>query len=261
MYALKKDLKAELPSLHELVEAGKVQELEAALNVIKDMPEKNRVALINQHDNEILKRVPLHYAASNGNELCVKLLIQADANINEQDVFGRNPLTFAAANGQCKCMILLLEAGADVNQPDDENKTALHWAAFWGYGDAAQLLIEYGANYFAKSKSCGGYEEETPEQMVDTKLKNSYQQILENGLIKRETRQAKKEIKQMDQKNIMVECSICLDTFPPHQQGTSELKCKHAFHSACIDDWIKKGGTCPLCRTLIDPTQGKKDYK
>ncbi|CAM0903217.1 unnamed protein product [Alopecurus aequalis] len=46
-------------------------------------------------------------------------------------------------------------------------------------------------------------------------------------------------------------CAICLDGLDVGGHRVTELcNCSHAFHAACIDNWIAGGeaGTCPLCR-------------
>jgi len=47
-------------------------------------------------------------------------------------------------------------------------------------------------------------------------------------------------------------CSICLDLRHSDdidtQQELVTLRCRHVFHSACIQAWMAKHSTCPLCR-------------
>jgi len=47
-------------------------------------------------------------------------------------------------------------------------------------------------------------------------------------------------------------CSICLDLRESGDINTQQelviLRCGHAFHSACIQAWMAKHSTCPLCR-------------
>jgi hypothetical protein len=31
----------------------------------------------------------------------------------------------------------------------------------------------------------------------------------------------------------------------------AELKCSHIFHESCLQEWIEKQDTCPMCRELI----------
>jgi hypothetical protein len=45
-----------------------------------------------------------------------------------------------------------------------------------------------------------------------------------------------------------LECPICYDTI---SRGKRVLKCGHAFHKTCVDSWIDRKGTCPMCRTQI----------
>jgi hypothetical protein len=51
-------------------------------------------------------------------------------------------------------------------------------------------------------------------------------------------------------KNETFTCSICLEESVP---GTykRQLPCSHVFHKKCVDKWIAKDNTCPICRTEI----------
>mmetsp|Transcript_81130 Transcript_81130/g.173561 ORF Transcript_81130/g.173561 Transcript_81130/m.173561 type:complete len:377 (+) Transcript_81130:92-1222(+) len=55
------------------------------------------------------------------------------------------------------------------------------------------------------------------------------------------------------------ECVICLSQW----DNTDIIKvtpCQHAFHEACIRDWLKKASTCALCRTnLVKPPSEVND--
>eukprot|EP00747_Dinoflagellata_sp_TGD_P034144 gnl/TRDRNA2_/TRDRNA2_137080_c0_seq1.p1 gnl/TRDRNA2_/TRDRNA2_137080_c0~~gnl/TRDRNA2_/TRDRNA2_137080_c0_seq1.p1 ORF type:complete len:504 (-),score=34.66 gnl/TRDRNA2_/TRDRNA2_137080_c0_seq1:34-1545(-) len=56
-------------------------------------------------------------------------------------------------------------------------------------------------------------------------------------------------------------CSICLDPLyrTGHPDSQKEegcvyaLPCGHAFHSGCIERWLKVSSTCPLCKTSVQP--------
>ncbi len=43
------------------------------------------------------------------------------------------------------------------------------------------------------------------------------------------------------------ECTICLEGFVENEL-LYKLKCHHYYHKNCIDDWLSKKNTCPLCR-------------
>ncbi|KAF1835875.1 hypothetical protein BDW02DRAFT_479260, partial [Decorospora gaudefroyi] len=49
-------------------------------------------------------------------------------------------------------------------------------------------------------------------------------------------------------------CPICIE----HTAGpTTEISCKHVFHTACLSAWLRElssnsqAGTCPLCRNIL----------
>ena len=54
------------------------------------------------------------------------------------------------------------------------------------------------------------------------------------------------------------QCSICMSNFMPEVKVGSRkpikppmlrrLKCFHAFHQKCIDEWLKQKSICPLCK-------------
>ncbi|XP_019192620.1 PREDICTED: E3 ubiquitin-protein ligase ATL42-like isoform X3 [Ipomoea nil] len=50
-----------------------------------------------------------------------------------------------------------------------------------------------------------------------------------------------------------LECSVCLARFEDVEILRLLPKCKHAFHIACIDQWLDNHSTCPLCRHKIRP--------
>ncbi|CAD8187826.1 unnamed protein product [Paramecium octaurelia] len=44
------------------------------------------------------------------------------------------------------------------------------------------------------------------------------------------------------------ECSICMNEIVENKKT---LKCKHYFHSDCIQDWLERSKICPVCRIQI----------
>lgn len=46
-----------------------------------------------------------------------------------------------------------------------------------------------------------------------------------------------------------MECIICFHNIRWYQQKT--LRCGHTFHRKCLNIWLKKKETCPICRTNI----------
>ncbi|XP_019199787.1 PREDICTED: E3 ubiquitin-protein ligase ATL42-like [Ipomoea nil] len=48
-----------------------------------------------------------------------------------------------------------------------------------------------------------------------------------------------------------LECSVCLSRFEDIEILRLLPKCKHAFHIHCIDQWLEKHSSCPLCRHKV----------
>lgn len=44
------------------------------------------------------------------------------------------------------------------------------------------------------------------------------------------------------------ECNICMDNYKCKQYKRILPECKHTFHKKCIDEWLKKKSSCPVCR-------------
>lgn len=107
--------------------------------------------LVRQGHNGSLKdkcnRTPLMYAAEQGHDCVVNLLLGKDtADVNSKDEDGLTSLSRAAANGHEACVKLLLDRHADVNSQDENGQTSLHWAAKNGHEIIARHLLKHGAN-------------------------------------------------------------------------------------------------------------------
>ncbi|CAK7337457.1 unnamed protein product [Dovyalis caffra] len=50
-----------------------------------------------------------------------------------------------------------------------------------------------------------------------------------------------------------LECAVCLSKFEDIEILRFLPKCKHAFHINCVDQWLEKHSSCPLCRRKISP--------
>jgi len=71
------------------------------------------------------KMTPLLYAAREGNIGMAKLLIEANANINQVSANGTTPITIAVINNHIELAMYLLEKGADPNIADSYKRTPL----------------------------------------------------------------------------------------------------------------------------------------
>jgi hypothetical protein len=49
-------------------------------------------------------------------------------------------------------------------------------------------------------------------------------------------------------------CAICLDDFAADESVVRELPCRHVFHAACVDAFLRESSSlCPLCKTSVLP--------
>ncbi|CAO1940219.1 unnamed protein product [Urochloa humidicola] len=43
-------------------------------------------------------------------------------------------------------------------------------------------------------------------------------------------------------------CSVCLAELEDGEALKMLMPCMHYFHTACLDEWLRKSATCPICR-------------
>ncbi|TRX90855.1 hypothetical protein FHL15_008259 [Xylaria flabelliformis] len=95
---------------------------------------------------------PLWWAAGNGHEILVRLLIKKGANFNAKNNARYTLLHLAVQNGHEAIARFLLEKGADLKAKNKDSCTPLHLAAQNGHEAIARFLLEKGADLKAKNK-------------------------------------------------------------------------------------------------------------
>jgi hypothetical protein len=86
---------------------------------------------------------PLHAAVWNDHAECVKILIEAGADLNAQACNQKTVLHYAAEEGKVPIAEMLLKAKADPNLKDSQGKTPLDWALWNNHPEVADLLKKY----------------------------------------------------------------------------------------------------------------------
>ncbi|KAI6702909.1 hypothetical protein NL676_012045 [Syzygium grande] len=46
-------------------------------------------------------------------------------------------------------------------------------------------------------------------------------------------------------------CAVCLHHVAPGERYRRLQGCGHCFHAECIDGWLQRRATCPLCRSRV----------
>lgn len=65
-------------------------------------------------------------------------------------------------------------------------------------------------------------------------------------------------VEMLDERTGEAECSICMDNVEVGGEVVT-LPCKHWFHFACAEAWLKEHDTCPVCRRGIMAKDGPAD--
>jgi ankyrin repeat protein len=89
---------------------------------------------------------PLIYAARQGREDVIQLLLDAGADPDGHDREGETPLLAAVMSGMYACARNLLINGAKVDTESRSGKTALWWAVYGKHEALVSLLLSYGAS-------------------------------------------------------------------------------------------------------------------
>lgn len=87
----------------------------------------------------------LLYAAKNGHEAVVVLLLEQGAYIEAKNRWGRTPLLYAALKGHEAVVKLLLEQGAHIEEKDIFGRTPLSYAVKEEHEAVVKLLLDTGA--------------------------------------------------------------------------------------------------------------------
>ncbi|KAF2969312.1 hypothetical protein GQX73_g4251 [Xylaria multiplex] len=106
-----------------------------------------------KHSGDGSGRTPLSWASGNGQEKSIKQLLQNGVKIDTQDVVGHTPLSWAARNGETGAADILLQAGSNLESMDESGRTPLSWAAGNGHNQVVALMLEKGAQLESKDRS------------------------------------------------------------------------------------------------------------
>jgi ankyrin repeat protein len=123
----------------EMLFIASAQGMSDILQVVIDSGED-----LNQIDYEgELNETALHLATINGNFDCVKLLVNAKANVNTFNKFGQTSLRQAIFNKRSDIALYLLSKGIEFSVPDFKDVTPLDLAKSNNLTDVVEAIEEY----------------------------------------------------------------------------------------------------------------------
>lgn len=106
---------------------------------------------------DINESAPLHFARSVS---CLELLLKnKNIQIDIRNNAGKTPLQIASARGDIECIKMLLQHGADINNKDDSGCAPLHFAILNDKEDSVKVLLHYGADIHLKNGHCRNAKE------------------------------------------------------------------------------------------------------
>lgn len=120
------------------------------------------------------KKTALHIALEHSNLEAVKILLDANANVNAKDKYNRTPLLMIDENieeNTVEIVRLLIQKGADVNAQDKEKRTALMFACDDDNLEIVKMLLEAGANPNLKDEDGETALDKTDEEEIKQLLK------------------------------------------------------------------------------------------
>ena len=56
------------------------------------------------------------------------------------------------------------------------------------------------------------------------------------------------------------QCSICMCEYEAGE-ALRLLYCEHVFHQQCVDAWLLRNATCPICRASVDKEKGEQQVR
>lgn len=121
-------------SAHALVQSNDIKQLQKYL-------EQNPADDLNRQASEHDGATPLVLAALDGALEAMKMLLAANADIDEPDESGRTPVLCAAKGGHDQALALLLDAKADANKATNAGVTPMFMAAQEGHSPAVSRLV------------------------------------------------------------------------------------------------------------------------
>lgn len=87
-------------------------------------------------------------------------------------------------------------------------------------------------------------------ELIDRMLHHTRENPTDTAIVSELPETKIDDIKKLD--NDKKNCVICMEDFK-NGDKTTNLPCLHMFHTNCIQSWLKKQNTCPICKFKLTP--------
>ncbi len=212
----------------------------------------------------------MHYAAQYARSETIEKLVLRGANVNRGNKDGITPLMVAMTYERAEEPVLvMLKHNADVNAKCNNGNTALHYAAHRSTYDIISLLIAHGADVGARDGERGGTplhvaayfdKQRNAKALVDggsdltaldVKCRTPVDVSVEQcgpQTMKYFLQTVQRSSRTIIVTDIVDACTICMEAKTSGGGSLMVMSCSHTFHSACMNEWLKRGTSCPICR-------------
>lgn len=109
----------------------------------------------------------------------------------------------------------------------------------WGYNDEVRHSELMRRRRLLSTRALGTQTLLKPSSGLDPKVVAALPLVLH------------KDLPVDDQAGKYADCPVCLAVFEASDRLKFLPVCKHAFHSECIDEWLRFHSTCPICRVSL----------
>jgi ankyrin repeat protein len=224
-----------------------------------------------------LNQTPLHAAIHRRNLECVSILLKAGADPNYKPVHffvGKFPLEEAIADGQLEIVRELLRFDADPQAISKHGNTLLMEAFSEGVNplglrenriEIIKELILNGANPLQINYE--GLNSLQYAQITYLKYSNGFLRSKKDIDAFKETvdylasleifSKLTSDSNKPSEENILESCVICLEEITQEPLKPC-VTCTAVYCVPCINEWVRKNGTCPTCRGKLDFSQPQK---
>ncbi len=185
--------------------------------------------------SETMRRAFL-YAIRADNLEAVDEFISKGADVNHMSEGGSTPLHFASLHSSSRIIKRLILKGANLETHGSTyGRTPLHTAVMHRKLINVRTLVESGADLAAlDNEGC------TP---IDLCVKDHNMDMMQ--FFMKTTHRSTRSIVFRD---VAEPCAICTESKTSGETALVALWCGHSFHSECMNEWLARGSSCPICR-------------